>query len=400
MADIRKRNDGKKPYQVRYLDSSTKTGYGYKSFARWKDAVTFRSQKELEEGGALQQTHIRTINQAIDEWLDICEKEGRHGRDAVSAATQEQYEYRARVMKAYSWNVAVQDLREAHGIEFRSWLLRNFSRDKAQKVLSSFHSVLIEMAARRVIREDPIQNVTISIDSRYREPVRIPTIEEFREILRASDRLANSRNYEIAKAWERYRPMIYLAADTGMRPQEYLVMPVAAVQETGVRVTQALDRSNNIGPPKTKAGRRFIPVSEGTLDMALHYARKQESDDLLFPARRKGEYQRYNNYLRRGWHKLMDEAGLVESSVDKGNETTKRKYTPYALRHFYASTLIENNRSLKYVQTVMGHEDIEMTLNVYTHVIQEREALASSEAGGILSAILEKPCGEFVAGAL
>jgi len=44
-----------------------------------------------------------------------------------------------------------------------------------------------------------------------------------RQILKAADSLANHKNYWIARAWERYRPMIYLAADSGMRPQEYLV---------------------------------------------------------------------------------------------------------------------------------------------------------------------------------
>ena len=52
----------------------------------------------------------------------------------------------------------------------------------------------------------------------------------------------------IAQAWERYRPMIYLAADTGMRPQEYLALPLADLLDQGVRVTQALNRSNQIGP--------------------------------------------------------------------------------------------------------------------------------------------------------
>jgi integrase len=203
------------------------------------------------------------------------------------------------------------------------------------------------LSKRKLIAEDPALNVTVETYSRYSEPVAIPTIEDFQEILRAADRLANSKKYEIAQAWERYRPMIYLAADSGMRPQEYLVLPESGLQEGGIRIVQALDRSNRIVPPKTKAGRRYIPVSSASLDMVTHYAKKHAKDGLVFPTRRDGGYQRYNNYLRRGWHKLMEETGLVEEVMENGVPVIHRKYTPYALRHFFASMLIEQNKSLR-----------------------------------------------------
>ena len=375
MADIRKRV-GKKgtTYQVRYPSKVAKSGYAFKSFETLKEARSFREDSKARLCNAPRTSDLNTVEHAIDKWLDICEKEGRDGRDPVSKATLEQYKYRARIMKQYRWSIAPAALDEPSIINFRSWLLRNYSRDAAQKVLSSFHSVLIEMNKRGLIPEDPALNVTVETDSRYSEPIKIPTVEEFRGILRAADQLANSKKYEIAKAWERYRPMIYLAADSGMRPQEYLVLPESGIQEGGVRIFQALDRSSEIGPPKTKAGRRYIPVSSAVLDMVNHYAQKHSKDGLVFPTRRGGGYQRYNNFLRRGWHTLMDEAGLATESVEDGITMVTRKYTPYSLRHFFASMLIEQNKSLKYVQTVMGHEDIKMTFDVYGHIIQEREA--------------------------
>ncbi|MEW8188210.1 MAG: site-specific integrase [Candidatus Thiodiazotropha endolucinida] len=398
MADIRKRV-GKKgtTYQVRYPSKATKSGYAYKSLDTLKEAREFIESGSAKKSRGLRQSNIKTVDQAIDTWLRICEKEGRDGRAPVSPATLEQYAYRARIMKTYPWKHALSELEEPDVIEFRSWLLRNYSRDAAQKVLSSFHSVLIEMTKRRYLAEDPAANVTVEINSRYTEPVSIPTVSEFLEILGAADSLANSKNYEIAQAWERYRPMVYLAADSGMRPQEYLVLPVDALQANGVRITQALDRSNKIGPPKTRAGRRFIPVSETSLDMARHFADKYGTDGFVFPTRRNAGYQRYNNFLRRGWHKLMEEAGFVEEETLNGQKVLKKKYTPYALRHFYASMLIDQNKSLKYIQTVMGHEDIKMTFDVYGHIIQERESKRSHEAGGILPTLVSDTCGKTVA---
>ena len=62
----------------------------------------------------------------------------------------------------------------------------------------------------------------------------------------------------------------------------------------------------------------------------------------------------------------------------------KPKYVPYHLRHFYASVLIANRKDLKTIQTLMGHEDIKTTLNVYGHLLK-RVPTETEPTGGILS---------------
>ena len=42
----------------------------------------------------------------------------------------------------------------------------------------------------------------------------------------------------------------------------------------------------------------------------------------------------------------------------------------HALRHTYASTLVTNGANFKDVQELMGHSDIRITLNTYSHVTQ------------------------------
>ncbi len=398
MSDIRKRVGRKgTTYQVRYPSKASKTGYAYATFDTLKAAREFVESGKASRNGGSRHSEIRTVQQAIDKWLEVCEDEGRDEREPVSPSTLENYRWRSRTMKDYAWNCELRALQEADVIAFRSWLKRNCTPDQAQKVLSSFHSVLIEMQRRGVIADDPAQNVSLRTDSRHKEPVQIPSISEFQAILQAADRLANSKNNEIASAWERYRPMIYLAADSGMRPQEYLVLPLEGLEAKGVKVLQALDRSNRIGPPKTKAGRRYIPVSPESLDMARHYAAKHGASGLVFPTRREGGYQRYNVFVRRGFHKLMEEAGLVTEVKEKGKTKLVKHYTPYSLRHFFASMLIEKNKGLKYIQTVMGHENITMTLNVYGHIIRQKETDELHQDGGILGYIPKETCGESVA---
>ena len=48
------------------------------------------------------------------------------------------------------------------------------------------------------LAHDPVRTVTIHGDSRYDEPVVIPSLDEVRLLLATTDRLANSKNPQIA----------------------------------------------------------------------------------------------------------------------------------------------------------------------------------------------------------
>jgi integrase len=385
MADIRKRVGRKGPtYQVRYPSKTAKSGYTYKTFETLKDARAFVESGEMRKSNGLRHAQIKTVQQAVSTWLGICEKEGRNGRDPVTRYTLKSYEYRAGIIKAYAWPHELHALSAPDIVEFRSWLLRHYSRDQARKVLSSFHSIVLEMVGRGVLAHDVAAGVSINGSSRYDEPVVIPTLEDVQKLLAAADRLANSKNKQIRNSWERYRPMLYLAADSGMRPQEYIVVPRFNLLDQGVKVDRALERGGyKISVTKTPAGRRFIDLSPDTLDMVRHYADRhavQNDHALIFPTG-SGKWQSTDNWRKRGFYAACVEAGLVKKVEEDGEVVEKPKYKPYDLRHFYASVLIEQRCNLKRIQKLMGHEDIQTTLNVYGHLIEKAESAGDKHTG-------------------
>lgn len=398
MTDIRKRS-GKKgtTYQVRFRGAK---GYEYKTFDTLKEARAFR-----EDGGARALASKRgvetvEVSEAVDRWLDICEKEGRDGREPVTRYTLQNYQYRAGIIKGYEWSKPLNELGRTDLIEFRSWLLKEHSREVAHKVMTSLHSTIREMVSREVIREDVAPDVRVGAGSRYDEPVAIPSEAEVRALLEAADRLANAKNETVKNAWRRYRPMLYLAVDSGMRPQEYLALAKSSLQDRGVEVDRALDGGGTeITVTKTRAGRRFIDLSATTLDMVKHYAKHHavENDwDLVFPTD-SGTWQSRRNWQRRGFGRACEEAGLVVE-VKQGRKTVvKPKYIPYNLRHFYASMLIDRRVNLKRIQTLMGHRDIRTTLNVYGHLIERMEAASEERVSAIGCLNSTETCGESVA---
>jgi len=338
-------------------------------------------------------TSISTMTQAANLWLDICEKEGRDGKDPITPYTLKEYRRRAKKINEYIWpDKPIQELRTSDIVTFRSWLLKNTpSRYRAGCVLSSVYGILQEMSLRDIVASNVATGVSVSQQSRYKKPIEIPAGEDVAALLAAADRLANSDSVRIAKTWQRYRPMLYLLVDSGMRPQELLAVAKSNFKNGGVQIERAIERpGTKISVPKTPAGRRFIDLSPEVYEMVTHYMRHystQNKHDLVFAAST-GHWLDTDHWRRRAFNVACFEAGLTVESKVNGELILKNKYSPYDMRHYFASLLFEtenNDRvNLKRIQSLMGHEKIETTLNTYGHLLAI-SADSANDRGGSLS---------------
>ncbi len=401
MADIRKRTGSNGvTYQVRYASSGAKSGYAYASFDTLKEARAFVESGKMRSSDGVVDRSIKTVPQAIDRWLGICEKEGTDGNEPVTSFTLKHYRYFSEFMKAYPWDKELHELQAPDIVQFRSWLLTNCpSRYLARRTLTYFQTVLNEMALRGHMGSNVAAGITVGSTSRYEQPVSPPSVEEVQALLAAADRLANSKNLQIAKAWRRNRPMIYLAVDTGMRPGEYLALPRFNISPTEVKVDRAVERSGSkISVTKTPAGWRWIDLSPDTADLVMHYAdvlAPENKYDLVFPTST-GRWQSVSNWRKLAFTAACLEAGLIETVEIAGKTCERPKYSPYDLRHFYASMLIESRVNLKRIQHLMGHTNIATTLNIYGHLI-ERAEIEDRDKIGMVTRLGQKSCGKSVA---
>ncbi|AXM98010.1 tyrosine-type recombinase/integrase [Pseudomonas plecoglossicida] len=381
MPDIRKRS-GKKGsiYQVRYEDKSSATGYSYQSFALRKEAQSF-----IENLSTLKHLNkqLNSMAAAADTWLTICETEGRDGRKPVSKAVIKLYERRAQIIKSYAWEKTLQEITKPDVVAFRSWLLNRYSRDQSRKVLSSLHSVMLEMISRGHVGHDPAMGVRIQSEA---PKIEIPSQQQVRKILQAADALSESPHAQIREAWKRYRPMIYLAVASGMRPQEYVALPRRDVLKNGIRVSQAMDRSGKIGEPKSRAGYRTIDVGQEVIQMIQDFMGDEGTPDDLVFGTRTGKPMQLVPFRASAWAPLMKQAGLMTKDTESGE--VHPKYTPYALRHFFASSLLMKNCDIKYVQSQMGHARASITLDTYGHLIPTKDDTRTAATRGLVGELL------------
>lgn len=170
-----------------------------------------------------------------------------------------------------------------------------------------------------------------------------------------------------SEADDRLSTLYTVAVRTGMRPGEMLALRWSDVDlEAGtVQINRALSEGE-FTPPKTARSRRRINLSPATITALKSHRKRQleermaraglwEDHGLVFPSS-VGTPKSQRN-LNREFKSAAKRAGLPQH------------FKLYDLRHTCATLLLSRNIHPKYVQELLGHASIALTLDTYSHVI-------------------------------
>ena len=171
-----------------------------------------------------------------------------------------------------------------------------------------------------------------------------------------------------AKVNERVYTYFLILSSTGLRKAEALALTWDDIdldtQTISVNKTTALGLDNKltVDDPKTYKGTRIVPFSDKLATQLKKYKLASTSRLLLFSTVN-GSYvalSKPQQWLNQVYKKLPKEF---------------KQITIHGFRHTYASLLFASDASIKPtdVQAMLGHETVEMTMDVYTHMTDESE---------------------------
>ena len=201
-------------------------------------------------------------------------------------------------------------------------------------------------------------------------------------LLAAADRLANSKNLQIATR------MAALSADALSRSRFRHAPARIYRRAAGQREGQGRSGRSRAWSVSAKyRSRRRRPAAASSILAPIvsngpalrESATRPNKYDFVFPDRER-PMGRPKTGAARLLRRVHEEAGLSRSPRRTARPCTA-EIRPYDLRHFYASMLIEQRVNLKRIQYLMGHEDISTTLNVYGHLIERVEAKTENPSG-------------------
>ena len=253
----------------------------------------------------------------------------------------------------------------------KAWLIKLQQVDG--KGYSSIHSIrgvlrpAFQMAVDDdLLRKNPFGFELASVivnDSVTREAI---TRKQERELLRF---------IKEDKHFCRYYDAIYILFHTGLRISEFCGLTVSDIEfgNQRIKVDHQLQRTTQmqyvIQEPTTESGIRYVPMSEEVAACFRRIIANRAMPDVEpmidghvgFLFLDKNE----RPMVALHWEKYLQH--IVEK-YNKIYRIQMPKVTPHVCRHTFCSNMAKSGMNPKTLQYIMGHADISVTLNVYTHV--------------------------------
>ena len=360
----RMRNGGRKEaWRVRYVDQHGVTRTRQFDLKRDADAFRVKAESEVIAGIHTADSASLTIAEAAELWIASAQGNRR------DAGTIKSYRELANLhIKPLLGSEKLSRLTQPKVVAFAEALKATRSLAMASKAVRGLSMILSDAMRRGLVAQNVARGVTIARSSRDKARATPPPIEHLRSLMQTADRLSNE---------DPAMPLLLrLAMLAGPRQSELRALSWPNVDFRGheIHIIQRADRWNTIGAPKSAAGTRSVPIGPALIANLKAWKLRCPPNalNLVFPGRAGSVIKQHTmgaKFLR-----LQVAAGL---GVDTGRRDSKgqhifaARYGWHDLRHAAASAWIAQGVDLKRLQVWIGHENIQLTLDTYGHLIKD-----------------------------
>ena len=380
-----------------------KTNYR-KKIKNGKEYYFFRLKHEnLEKPKDIYATNIKELEKKI--------KEARAKLDANLIKTDKTYK---EILEYWLYEVKFQDIKNTSKEVYDKVYKKHIQNSKIMKIkinklkkedMQSFYNII----KNKNIGESIIKIIKIEIQGSIRFAYENELIiKDFSKLVTAPK--IRKRTFESKKIkffteeeekifikeieWERLELLYILALSTGARQSELLALTWNDINfnKNYIRINkiakyqQIITKEKRskyqaiIQTPKTEKSIRIVPFPESIKSKIYSYKKEQEEilgninkNNLIF-CNIEGKYINGNNVymnFKRILKRINKEKNILPN------------ITFHDLRHTYATRLFEKGVNPKIVQEILGHSNISITLNTYTHVSEEIKKEVSEKINNI-----------------
>lgn len=389
------KGEQREAWVVDYFDGNGKRRL--KTFEKKRDAKAWESRTDvaIEQGTHVPDRATVTVAKAADLWLATCEANGLERTTLDGYRSHITYHLKPLIGDTLLSKITVPFVRAFED------QMREGERSPAmiKRVVGSLGAIIADAQERGLAAHNAVREMRGRRKGRERK--REQRHREQLEVGRDIPSPAEVKAF-LGVLQGRWRPLLMTAAFCGLRSSELRGLRWSDIDLTKreLRVRQRVDAYGEAGPPKSKQGRRVVPIP-ATLAQVLREWKlvcpkadtgRQDNDGnpivalhLAFP-NGSGKPESHANIINRGLVPAMLDAGVSVPTGERdkdGKPIMAAKYTGlHCLRHWFASWCINPvaaggiGLTLKEVQERMGHASIVMTADRYGHLFS-RDDLAS-----------------------
>lgn len=349
-------------YEYRYTDANKKRRSIYSAdlmeLRKKEDEIQVMRYEGIDyAGGEI------TVLQLVERYTSI--------KRGVRYNTQTGYRFVLGVLKKQVFGQ--QKIRDIKMSDAKLWVISLFDQGYSYSTIASIRGVVkpaFQMAyTEDIIRRNPFEFRLDIIPNNTQKRVALSEKQQ-RDYLNF---IAQDEHYS------KYLDEIIILLGTGMRISEFcgLTMQDLDFERRRIRVDHQLVRTREgkryIEKTKTECGRRYIPMSDEVYRSFYNILanRKKQKKEIMIDG--------YAGFV------LLDKDGnpkvamhiqkVVKRLWEKYNEENViplPRITPHVFRHTFCTNMANAGMDLKSLQYLMGHSDVSVTLNVYTHNSYEK----------------------------
>ncbi|MBP5623616.1 MAG: site-specific integrase [Lachnospiraceae bacterium] len=253
----------------------------------------------------------------------------------------------------------------------KKWLIKLQKKDgRSYSAIQSIRGVLrpaFQMAVDDdILRKNPFSFLLVDVivnDSVRRDAISRDQERKFLKFVKEDQHY--SKFYE----------GIYILFKTGLRISEFCGITHRDIdfKEHKLNIDHQLlydgAAGDYIEETKTENGVRVIPMNPDVEECFRTIVKNRKAPQIEPLVGGKTGFLYYNTqgkiFNAYHWEKIFDRIVEKYNSIYK---TPMPKITPHVCRHTYCSNMAKSGMNPKTLQYLMGHSDISVTLNVYTHV--------------------------------
>jgi integrase len=309
---------------------------------------------------------LKPNDMLVGEWLDIWMKD--YKRLSVHPATYSSYYQNIEQhIRPALGNIDMQKVKPQHVQNLLNAMGQDTDERKALapwtilKVKNILSGAFEQAIRNQIVATNPVRSA-VSPKMEQKE-IRILTEKEQKWFLDACK-------------GHRLEALYTLALATGMRRGEMLALTWDSVNlnTKSITVKSSVGRIKNpdtgttdliFSEPKTKAGRRIVPILESVIPVLQTHKARQDAEKA-----KAGSAWNERNLVFCSNVGTIIEPRRVCTTMDKiADSAGLEHFTFHALRHTFATRMLEAEVPAKVVQDILGHADVTLTLNTYSHVI-------------------------------
>ncbi|MFI6030214.1 tyrosine-type recombinase/integrase [Amycolatopsis magusensis] len=205
---------------------------------------------------------------------------------------------------------------------------------------------------------------------------------------------SSERVHAVHKAMsERYKVTVPLGAGLGLRQGEVFGLAVDDVDFEGGEVTvqrqvKLVHNKPCFGPPK-RGKTREVPLPDSVGKALRDHMEKFPPLTITLPWKHPGgelvtaRLIVYSRERTQAWRPVFNQWTWGPALKKAGVERVPRVDGFHALRHFYASTLLDAGETITALASYLGHSDPAFTLRVYTHLLPSSKERTCRAVDGV-----------------